>query len=104
MIKQQIIIKLRDEWMQMNITPYDELIPITSPGPIGIPPKMPFLLTCNCDIIYNATTKIMVKNRYGDEFLQDAVIMRMWLENGLPIFTWEGRKAFEKLLQNLDTV
>ena len=40
----------------------------------------------------------MIKNRYGDAHLDDALILKMWLGEELPLFEWKGYKEFQRRL------
>jgi len=68
-------------------------------GPLITRPNVPLQLMYYCIVIYDSTKKIMIKNRYGDAHLNDAIVLKMWLDGELPIFHWKGYKEFQKRLR-----
>jgi len=95
MNEHQIIFKVFGQWWQMNVQALRG-VEVTNSGPIGIPPNFPVTMTYACDVVYDATAKTMLKNRFGDSTLNDAIVLKMWLEGGLPVFKWSGANDFRK--------
>ena len=88
-----MIIEVLGQWWQMEA---DAGLKHTSPMSVG--PNMPLRLMYSCNTIYNATDKEMIKNRSMETTLNDAIVMRMWLNDELPIFKWKGYKQFQREL------
>ena len=64
--------------------------------PMSPGPELPLRLLHSCHTIYDATNKEMLKNRNMETTLNDAIIMRMWLNDELPVFKWKGYKQFQR--------
>jgi len=90
-MRETLIIKVLGKWWQLPVNKNRN-----QSGTNAILKNMPMQLSMHCDVIYNLTTREMIKNRNGlDKTLNDAVIMRMWLEDGLPIFEYSTREGFD---------
>ena len=92
-----IIFKVLGQWWQMEV-PVLQGVEVINSGPIGVPPRFPLTVTYACDVVYDATTKTMLKNRFGESQLNDAIVLKIWLDGGLPIFLWDGYNNFRREL------
>jgi len=64
--------------------------------PMSAGPQVPTQLSFEAEVIFDATHKIMIKNRHGTAKLDDAIIMRMWIDDSLPVFEYTNHKDFHR--------
>ena len=70
----------------------DTTLKHTTPMTMG--PNIPIQMMMQCIVVYDATNKVMIKNRFGEAQLNDALVLKMWLGEELPVFEWKGYKEF----------
>ena len=67
--------------------------------PMAAGPNIPLSVMQLCNVVYDATTETMIKNRNGygpNQKLNDAIVLRMWLDEDLPTFEYKGHKKLDK--------
>ena len=80
------------QWWRMEVGTGIRHTSPMSPGP-NIPQSVMQL----CEVVYDVTTETMIKNRHGpDKKLDDAIVLRMWLDDDLPIFEYKSHKKLDK--------
>ncbi len=86
MHKHLLVIQLMGRWWRIEVGQT-----IRPSIPMSAGPDIPLSLMQVCNVVYDVTTKTMIKNRHGpDEQLDDAIILRLWLEDDLPTFEYNG--------------
>jgi len=89
MNKTNLIIHCFGQWWRMEVR-----VGIASKTPMTAGPDIPLQLLSYSDVVYNADTKEMIKNRWFRDTLSDAVLMRIWLEDDLPVFIYNSHDDF----------
>jgi len=86
-----IIIKVLGKWWQMSVG-----LTIVHTDQMRAGADIPLQLMQMCEEIYDATTKEMIKSRKGDTHLNDAMVLKLWLGNNLPVFEYGNYKMFRR--------
>ena len=92
MKKHLLVLQLMGRWWRMEVG-----IGLCYTAPMKAGADIPFRLMQLCNVVYDVTTETMIKNRNGpDRKLDDAIVLRMWLDDDLPVFEYKGHKKLNK--------